>query len=103
MYRKVKKFWIVVNKKLLMWYKKWKSGNVLMLIGGEKYKKRKKKKRMNSVVLFCILSNKAVDLAFKKLNLWTKTKWPPTQGGWRETGMMQCRSQNNEVVKFWVG
>jgi hypothetical protein len=30
-----------------------------MLIGGEKYKKRKKKKRINSVVLFCILSNKA--------------------------------------------
>jgi hypothetical protein len=33
-----------------------------MLIGGEKYKKmkKKKKKRMNSIVLFCILSNKAV-------------------------------------------
>jgi len=45
MYRKVKKFWIIVNKKLLMWYKKWKIGNVLMLIGGEKYKKMKKKKK----------------------------------------------------------
>jgi hypothetical protein len=31
-----------------------------MLIGGEKYKKKKKKKSMNSVVLFCILSNKAI-------------------------------------------
>jgi len=42
MYRKVKKIWIVVNKKLLMWYKKWKSRNVLILIGIKKYEKIKK-------------------------------------------------------------
>jgi len=42
MYRKMKKFWIVVNTKLLMWYKKWKSENVLMLIDIKKYEKVKK-------------------------------------------------------------
>jgi len=38
-----------------------------MLIGGEKYKKMKKKKCMNSVVLFCILSNKAMWFLMVKL------------------------------------
>jgi hypothetical protein len=42
MYGKVKKFWIVVNKKLLMWYKKWKNKNILMLISIKKYEKVKK-------------------------------------------------------------
>jgi hypothetical protein len=31
-----------VNKKLLMWYKKWKNENILMLISIKKYEKVKK-------------------------------------------------------------
>jgi hypothetical protein len=46
-------FYLNSNKKLLMWYKKWKKWNALMLIGGEKYKKIKKKKKNAWTVLFC--------------------------------------------------
>jgi hypothetical protein len=65
LYRKVKKFWIVVNffiwiviKKLLMWYKKWKKVEMFWGWLVLKNMKKWKNKYMNSnpIILYCTVT-----------------------------------------------